>query len=131
MVIKDFALNTDGEFSFRFNNDTTANRHFIYGGTSIIGGSSNTVVSAGTSIKFDYNNIDSPDADNQFVLRVNNYSVAQKHSGEVWSVYTATSSAQEFYFGWIGYSDTTAITEVNLLTNQTFSGGTYILYGVK
>jgi hypothetical protein len=131
LVIKDLALNADGDLSFRFNNDTGANKHFIYGGTYIVGGVDNKVSGVGTSIKYNYNNIDSPDADNQFVLRVNNYSVAQKHSGELWSVYTATSSAQEFLFGWVGYSDTAAITEINLLTNQTFSGGTYILYGVK
>lgn len=131
LVIKDLALSADGDFSFRYNNDTTANRHSIYGGTTIVGGSSNTVVSTGTSIKLNYNTIDSPDADNQFVLRVNNYSVAQKHSGSVWSVYTAGTNAQEFYYGWTGYTDTVAITEINLFTNQTFSGGTYILYGVK
>jgi hypothetical protein len=131
LVIKDLSFNTDAQISFRFNNDTGANKHYIYGGTYIVGGVDNKVSAVGTSIALTYNNMDSPDADNQFVLRVNNYSVAQKHSGEVWSVYTATTSAQEFYFGWVGYSDTAAITEINLLTNQTFSGGTYILYGVK
>ena len=131
LVIKDLSLNADGDFSFRFNNDTTANRHFIYGGTYIVGGIQNAVSAVGTSVRFNYTGIDSPDADNHYVLRVNNYSVAQKHSAEVWSVYTASTSAQEFYFGWVGYSDTAAITEVNLFTNQTFSGGTYILYGVK
>jgi hypothetical protein len=131
LVIKDLALNTDGEMSIRMNNDSNANRHYILGDYYPFGGSQTQVSSVSTSFKFNANNIDSPDADNQYTFRLNNYSVAQKHTGIIQSQYINTSSAQESYTVHCYYYQNDAITEVNLLTNQTFSGGTYILYGVK
>jgi hypothetical protein len=131
LVIKDLALNADGEMSIRMNNDSNSNRHYILGDYYPFGGSQTQVSSVSTSFKFNANNIDSPDADNQFTFRLNNYSVAQKHTGIIQSQYINTSSAQESYTVHCYYYQNDAITEVNLLTNQTFSGGTYILYGVK
>lgn len=131
LVIKDLALSADGEMRIRMNNNTTANRHFFLGDYYPFGGAQAQVASVSTSFGFNFNNIDSPDADNQFTFRLNNYSVAQKHTGIIQSQYINTSSAQESYTVHCYYYDNDAITEVNLLTNQTFSGGTYILYGVK
>jgi hypothetical protein len=121
----------DGEMSIRMNNDSNSNRHYILGDYYPFGGSQIQVSSVSTSFKFNANNIDSPDAENQFTFRLNNYSVAQKHTGIIQSQYINTSSAQESYTVHCYYYQNDAITEVNLLTNQTFSGGTYILYGVK
>ena len=131
LVIKDLALSADGEMRIRMNNNTTANRHFFLGDYYPFGGAQAQVSSVSTSFGFNFNNIDSPDADNQFTFRLNNYSVAQKHTGIIQSQYINTSSAQESYTVHCYYYDNDAITEVNLLTNQTFNGGTYILYGVK
>ena len=117
--------------SIRMNNDSNSNRHYILGDAYPFGGSQFQVSAVGTSFKFNSNNIDSPDDDNQFTFRLNNYSVAQKHTGIIQSQYINTNGVQESYTVHCYYYQNDAITEVNLLTNQTFSGGTYILYGVK
>jgi len=131
LVIKDLTLNADGELRFRFNNDTNSNRHLRMGETYVAGGAYNAVIDIGTSIALTYNNKDSADNDDQFILRVNNYSVAQKHTGFAESAYINNSDTNEFFWLSIFYTNPVAITEINLTTNQTFSGGTYILYGVK
>jgi hypothetical protein len=131
LVIKDLTLNADGELRFRFNNDTNSNRHLRMGETYVAGGAYNTVIDIGTSIALTSDNKDSADNDDQFILRVNNYSVAQKHTGFAESAYINNGDTNQFVWLSIFYTNPVAITEINLTTNQTFSGGTYILYGVK
>ena len=132
LVLKDVSTNTTAEVSVRFNNDTNANRHIRQGDSYKVGGSANAVIDASTKVNLTYNQVASVDNDNQYILRVNNYSVAQKHTGIVQSLLIeGGSSANDCTSAWIYYTETAAITEINILTSQTFMGGTYILYGVK
>jgi hypothetical protein len=132
LVLKDVSTNTTAEVSFRFNNDTNANRHIRQGDSYKVGGSANAVIDASTKINWTYNQVASVDNDNQYIARVNNYSVAQKHTGIAQSLLIeGGSSANDCTSAWIYYTETAAITEINILTSQTFMGGTYILYGVK
>jgi hypothetical protein len=131
LVLRDVNLNTDNSISYRLNNDTTANFHISITISARIGGGAATVSNSTTSIEGTYWYPDSGDANNSFCLRVNDYTTSLKKTGIAQASYKTDNGNEGVIFNAWGYSGTSAVDRIDILTGSTFDGGTYILYGVK
>ena len=131
LVLRDVNLNTDNYITYRLNNDTTANFHISLTISARIGGGAATIANSTTSIEGTYWYPDSGDANNSYCLRVNDYTTSLKKTGIAQASYKTDNGNEGVIFNGWGYSGTSAVDRIDILTGSTFDGGTYILYGVK
>lgn len=131
LVLQDWQI-SGNNWSVRFNNDSSTD--YYQTGTTVNGSGSGSLKGNAQADKLDSGI--SPSSGNQLnttIIWVRNY--ADSTCAKVGTIqhFAKASTNREMSFVGIGYYNTTAITEINLIVDspQTFNGGTYFLYGVK
>ena len=131
LVLQDWQISGNA-WSVRFNNDSSTD--YYQTGTTVNGSGSGALKGNAQADKLDSGI--SPSSGNQLnttIIWVRNY--ADSTCAKVGTIqhFAKASTNREMSFVGIGYYNTTAITEINLIVDspQTFNGGTYFLYGVK
>lgn len=134
LIIRNFQTTASTGFGLRINNDTTSAN---YKGTWIrdAGGSgsvgtlgSNSFIQGGLG-----NDMTTGNNKNQQVWYIEDYADTNAYKSITCSTYFYANGPAH-YAGWIaaGYLSTTAITRLDFVNNaSTWSGGTYVLYGVQ
>jgi hypothetical protein len=133
LVVRDVYTSAATSLRVRLNNDTGSN--YILTGTQTIttGGSNFLIGSKDTAMEI--SNTSLAAADNNNAARFEIYDYANATSGKLVRAQTSfTSSANGFVTTELngGYIPATAITRIDFyIGTGTFSGGTYVLYGVN
>ena len=132
LIVRDYYGSTNGSFEFRLNGDSTSNFYIAAYLFAEQGGSAGTGQDVSTKFGAGMGAPASSDKDNFATITINDYAGATKKAVSIHSVYEAgsTNNVSAFRAGY--YRGTSAITSIDLLMSiGTWSGGTYILYGVK
>lgn len=133
LVIRDVYVSSATSLKVRLNNDT-ASSYILTGTQTITTGGSNFLIGAKDTL-MEISNTSLAAADNNNAARLEIYDYANSTSGKLVRAQTSfTSNANGFVTTELngGYIPTTAITRIDFyVTAGSFSGGTYVLYGVN
>lgn len=133
LVIRDVYTSAATSLRVRLNNDTSSN-YILTGTQTITTGGSNFLIGA-KDTSMEISNTSLAAADNNNAARFEIYDYANATSGKLLRAQTSfTSSANGFVTTELngGYIPATAITRIDFyIGTGTFSGGTYVLYGVN
>lgn len=133
LVVRDVYASSASRLNMRFNNDTGSN--YMSTGTQVqtTGGSTSLIGLKDTIVYISNTSMAASDNNNVAVIDITDY--ASSTSGKVGTCqmsFTSDSTGFVITNQAFGYIPTSAITRIDLFTNAgTFSGGTYILYGVN
>jgi hypothetical protein len=132
LVLEDFYFSGSANINTRFNNDTGNN--YYQSGTYVDGGGSSGFKGNAEATGLDIGNDGSSgDQQNIGVIRIFNYAGTASNKVGQANYFMKVSSNSFLTNVGFGYKSTTAIDRIDLVVgnSQTFSGGTYYLYGVK
>jgi hypothetical protein len=133
LVIRDVYTSAATSLRVRLNNDTGSN-YILTGTQTITTGGSNFLIGA-KDTSMEISNTSLAAADNNNAARFEIYDYANATSGKLLRAQTSfTSNASGFVTTELngGYIPATAITRIDFyIGTGTFSGGTYVLYGVN
>ena len=133
LVVRDVFVSSATSLRVRLNNDTGSN-YILTGTQTITTGGSNFLIGA-KDTSMEISNTSLAAADNNNAARFEIYDYANATSGKLLRAQTSfTSNANGFVTTELngGYIPATAITRIDFyIGTGTFSGGTYVLYGVN
>jgi hypothetical protein len=133
LVVRDVYTSAATSLRVRLNNDTGSN-YILTGTQTITTGGSNFLIGAKDTL-MEISNTSLAAGDNNNAARFEIYDYANATSGKLLRAQTSfTSSANGFVTTELngGYIPATAITRIDFyIGTGTFSGGTYVLYGVN
>lgn len=137
LVLRDFYTASSEKINIRFNNDTTSNLH-MNGGfyVNYDGSQVNAAINVGSRLDATLIAVRNADSNNFLSMTVNDYAnTATVKSGFIDNSYVWTSGGTTNRMNDINkftYNSSSAINRIDILANgASFSGGTYILYGVS
>lgn len=137
LVVRDYYADSAERINIRFNNDTTSNLHMNQGFYLNYDGNQNTLYkNVGSRLEVTAIAPRASDENNYLELNVFDYAntssvkMGEIHNSYVWTTGGTTNRIQDLQK--FTYNSTSAINRIDIGANgATFSGGTYILYGVK
>lgn len=137
LVLRDFYAATSQKINIRFNNDTTANLH-MNGGSYVNydGNQVNAAINVGSLLDATLIAVRNADNNNFLQMTVNDYAnTVTVKSGFIDNSYIWTTGGTTNRMNDINkftYNSSSAIDRIDISANgASFSGGTYILYGVS
>lgn len=132
LIIRNAVTSGSANVPVRFNNVSTAGSYF-YGVSDgeAASGTMTNAMSSSTSISFVGYGTDNDPNNMMMILTINGYASSASNklfNGQV--IYSTNTTDYRTANCWGGFKSNTAITELNV-TRTDFTGGTYVLYGVK
>ena len=124
-------MSATGNLTLKFNNDSTASYHLVNftGGDSSL--AQNSVLTAGTTCAITTDNIQTGSNGNQLIINLYDYTSTSPKLGLCEFFYYSDNNRYVRLSDRLAYRGTSAITQVDIASNGTISGGTYTVYGVK
>ena len=123
LVILNAGSNSAGTVYFTVNSDTGSN----YGGHYVLGTLTQVTSAANATTGLTMGT-----ANNGFSIMAEFKNYANTTSRKIFNIAAFKSSnASSKMSGWFGWDSTSAITSIQFVNTGNFTGGTYILYGVK
>ncbi len=134
LIIRDVYTSADTPLNVRVNNDTGSN--YRYTGTLNIasgGGPNLAIGTEGTSWEITNTSLDNVDNNNAVQVNIFDYANATSQKlGSALTTFTSSGNGKAMTNVALGYYPVTAIDRIDFFPGSgTFSGGTYVLYGVK
>lgn len=132
LVVRDFYTASDDYLKLRLNNSSGT---YVYSNVKMTAASTAAFEATTSNAAWMINTaFDNTDKNNAAYIEILDYT--NTTSNKLMTSSTSSRSGGDTYnqieYGTLAWIDPSAVTQVNLLTNgSNFSGGTYILYGVK
>ena len=133
LIIRDVFTSADTSVNVRLNNDTGTN-YRLTGTLNIATGGPNALI-GGEANAWEITNTSVDNVDNNNALQFNLFDYANGTSqklGSAMTTFTSSANGKAMTNMALGYYSVTAVTRIDLFPGSgTFSGGTYVLYGVN
>jgi hypothetical protein len=133
LVVRDVLTSADTSLNVRLNNDTGSN-YRLTGTLNIASGGPNALI-GGESTSWEISNTSLDNVDNNNAAQFDLFDYANGTSqklGSAMTTFTSSGNGKAMTNMALGYYSVTAVTRIDLFPGSgTFSGGTYVLYGVN
>ena len=133
LVVRDVLTSADTALNVRLNNDTGSN-YRLTGTLNIATGGPNALI-GGESTSWEVSNTSLDNVDNNNAVQFDLFDYANGTSqklGSAMTTFTSSGNGKAMTNMALGYYSVTAVTRIDLFPGSgTFSGGTYVLYGVN
>jgi len=133
LIIRDVLTSADTSIAIRLNNDTGSN--YRNTGTLNIATGGPNVLIGGEGTSWEVSNTSLDNVDNNNAIQFNLFDYANGTSqklGSAMTTFTSSGNGKAMTNMALGYYSVTAVTRIDVFPGSgTFSGGTYVLYGVN